>query len=418
MSSTPNEALIAWMREHEMSSNTLAEAVNQAIGELTGKAGGLEGSQVRSWKSGRVKWPKSASRTALEMITGLSATDLGFVPRGKSPVLEVRTSEDPVHRRAFIAATTGTALSTASSTRLTVGRADMQRLRARLDDLWLFDDQNGGSPELEERSVTLSAYATDLQRTGTATSRIRSRLYALAATFTATAMWAATDSRRLDRAQQHMEKAITLAGLSHDGQVQHQIWRYASTLAGQRGHWADAAAAAEAAMATSAHRIDPLYASLSHARLALALPGLNEHTRARRAITDANEAFARADPDAARPVSMDFYTRGELDGLIGVTHLRLGDSAQAEFHFHRCLAALRPDQHRNRAYYLLHVAFAQLGQKDLDQACSTAAKVIPPPGYTSTGRIPHLLSTFTQHLNKAAPGASATRAWNDRTRTS
>lgn len=400
-----------------MSSNALAEAVNQVMGELTGKVGGLEGSQVRNWKSGRVKWPKSASRTALEMITGLSATDLGFVPRGKSPALKARPSEDPVHRRAFIAATTGTALSAAPSARLTVGRADVQRLSARLDELWLLDDQNGGGPELEERAVALSSYATELQRTGTATGRVRSRIHALAATFTATAMWAATDSRHLDRAQQHMEKAITLAGLSHDGQVQHQIWRYASTLAGQRGHWADATAAAEAAMDTSAHRTDPLYASLTHARLALALPALNEPTRARRAIADANEAFARADPDAARPTSMDFYTRGELDGLVGVTFLRLGDSARAEFHFHRCLAALRPDQHRNRAYYLLHVAFAQLGQKDLDQACSTAAKVIPPPGYTPTGRIPHLLNTFTHHLNKAAPDASATRAWNERNHT-
>lgn len=48
---------------------------------------------------------------------------------------------------------------------------------------------------------------------------------------------------------------------------------------------------------------------------------------------------------------MDFYTLGELHGLTGITHYRLGQGEQAEYHSHLCLAALRPEQHRNRAYY-------------------------------------------------------------------
>ncbi|WP_405619624.1 hypothetical protein OG292_32445 [Streptomyces sp. NBC_01511] len=253
----------------------------------------------------------------------------------------------------------------------------------------------------------------NLQQNGSATSRVRGRLYALAATFTATAMWAATDSRRLDDAQRHMEKSVTLAALSGDGQAQHQIWRYPSALAGQRGRWADAVGASEAAMANSVHGRDPLYASLSHARLAVSLPGLGERTRTRRALDRADEAFARADPEAFRPMSMDFYTRGELDGLTGIAHLRLGDAERAEFHLHRCLAALRPDQRRDHAYYTLHVAFAQLaqlGQLDIDRACSTAATVVPPPGSTPTGRIPHPLKTFTQQLNRRTPDVRPTLA--------
>lgn len=415
MSSTPNKVLIAWMSEHQMSSNALAEKVNEAIGELTGKIGALEGSQVRNWKAGRVRWPKSATRAALEKITGLTAVNLGFVPRGKA-ALTTQPLEDPVQRRAFLAATTGTALSAVPSTRFTVGSSDVQRLRDRLDGLSMLDDRTGGGPELEKRATALGAYAMELQQNGAATTRIRSRLYALAATFTAMAMWAATDSRQLDAAQRHMERAVTFAGLSGDGQVWHQIWRDAGVLAAQRGRWTDAVAASEAAMATSAHRNDPLYASLSHARLALALPGAGEYGRARRAIGDAQEAFSRADPDAARPVSMAFYNQGELNGLLGLAQLRLGETETAEAHFHRCLSFLRPDQHRNRAYYSVHVAFAQLGQGDISQACSTAATVIPPPGYASTGRIPHLLNTFSRQLNTQAPDARATRDWNDRAR--
>ncbi|MFE4054999.1 hypothetical protein ACFXP3_01610 [Streptomyces sp. NPDC059096] len=416
MASTSNAALIAWMSKQEISSNALADKVNRAIQDLTGKPGALDGSAVRDWKAGRVRWPKSATRAALESITGLTATDLGFVPRGKASAPVPRPSEESVLRRKFFSATTGTALAAIPSTRLTVDASDVQRLRGRLTDLWLLDDQNGGGPELETMAVTLSAHTMELQRNGSATTRIRSRLFALAATFTATAMWAATDSRRLAKAQQHMEKAITLAGLSGDGQAQHQIWRYASTLAGQQGRWADAVAASEAAITTSAHRRDPRYASLSHARLALSLPGLGEHKRAQRAIDRADSAFSRADPNAHRPASMDFYTRGELDGLIGITHLRLGNPIEAEFYLHRCLSALRADQLRNRAYYTVHVAFAQLAQADIEQACSTAATVIPPPGYMATGRIPYLLETFTRNLNNRAPDAKATSDWNERTR--
>ncbi|GAB7033376.1 hypothetical protein JCM4914_48370 [Streptomyces platensis subsp. malvinus] len=74
------------MKEHGYSSNSLAEAVNSAVGDLTGRFGGLDGSSIRDWKAGRVRWPKSATRAALEKVTGLPATALGFVPRGRANV--------------------------------------------------------------------------------------------------------------------------------------------------------------------------------------------------------------------------------------------------------------------------------------------------------------------------------------------
>ncbi|WP_266801776.1 hypothetical protein [Streptomyces sp. NBC_00078] len=134
-----------------------------------------------------------------------------------------------------------------------------------------------------------------LQQNGSATQKTRSRLYATAAAFTATAMWAAVDSRRFTDAQTHLNEAIHLAGLSGDGQVQHQIWRYAAMLADQRGRHADSVAAAEAALNTRAHRTDPLYASLSHARLALSAASAGDRIRAQRAIGRAADAFGRAD---------------------------------------------------------------------------------------------------------------------------
>lgn len=73
------------MAEHGYSSNSLADAVNRALEQLTGRHGGLDGSPVRDWKAGRVTWPKSATRKALEDVSGLPAIALGFVPRGRAP---------------------------------------------------------------------------------------------------------------------------------------------------------------------------------------------------------------------------------------------------------------------------------------------------------------------------------------------
>ncbi|MFJ6047646.1 hypothetical protein [Streptomyces sp. NPDC092307] len=314
---------------------------------------------------------------------------------------------------AAVAITTGTAAATA---RPTVGHSDVDRLRGLLAELWLEDDRNGGGPVLEKRASDLAARTLSLQQHGSASQRVRSRLYAVAAAFTGFAMFAAIDSRRLGEAQRYLEQAVTLAGLSGDGQVKHQTWRYAAMLAGQRGRYADSLAAAEACTGTRAHRTDPLYASLTHSRIALSASSLGDKNRALRALERAHTAYDRADPAEARPSSVAFYTRGELHGLTGITHYRLRDPETAEFHAHQCLADLRPEQRRNRAYYLSQAALAQVAQGDIEQAVATATHVIAPTGADS-GRVPHLLGSFTSALNQAAPQAAVTRQWNDRTRT-
>ncbi|SCK15212.1 hypothetical protein YW7DRAFT_00963 [Streptomyces sp. AmelKG-E11A] len=402
------------MKDHGISSNGLAERVNEAIGKLTGRAGGLDDSSVRGWRSGRVRWPNAATRLALEMVTGHTAEELGFVPRGKAAVRSAATTTEgrSVDRRDFMSKSAGALAVPAvvPTGRLTVGNSDVQRLRDQLARLYRLDDKEGGGLQLEKKAVALSASAMKLQNSGSATTQVRSRLYALGASFTAAALWAAIDSHRLDDAQRHLEKAITLAGLSGDGQVQHEIWRYASSLADQGAQWTDAIAASEASMLTTAHRRDPLYASFSNARLALAL-ARQEPARARRALDRAAAAFTRADLTEPRPASMSVYTEGELSGLTGIVQFRCGAPETAEYHLHQCLAALRPDQHRNRAIYTAHTARAQLAQGDIDQACATATRVVPPPGSPDSGRTLSVLRAFTGELTDTAPDAAATRDW-------
>ncbi|MEU9111841.1 hypothetical protein AB0D04_08635 [Streptomyces sp. NPDC048483] len=392
----------------------LAKAVNGKLIEA-GERDGVGDRTVRTWLTGKTAWPHRAKREALQAVFGCTAEELGFTPPPEPPA---PPPEEPhVHRRRFVTAVGGTAAAAVPLIAAcpTVGTSDVQRLRAGLACLWLMDDQEGGGSELERRALELCKYTENLQQAGSATSRIRSRLYALAASFTAAAMWAAVDTRSLDRAQRHLEKATHLAVLSGDGQVQHQAWRSAAMLAEQRGRPSDAVAAMEAAMATSTHRRDPLYASLTHANLAMALAVKGERHRARRALDRAADAFERADPQRPRSASVAFFTQGELDGLTAATLLRLGNAEQAEAHTYRCLGALRPDQHRNRAFYTAQVALCQVDQGDLEMACATAATVAPPPD-SPGGRIGHMLSSFTKTISEKAPDAAATRAWRDRMR--
>ncbi|GAA0470746.1 Tat pathway signal protein [Streptomyces stramineus] len=412
--------MAARMRKRGLSQAELAEEINDGVEKLTGRRGNASDRTVRRYLSGETRWPQARQRVVMEALFGCTAEELGFTPRAgraqgeSTPASPVQ--EEPVQRRAFIAGTALSVTALTGSARPTVGTADVQRLRGALTALWLLDDQEGGGPALEGRALALSRQAMSLQQNGSATQRVRGRLYGLAAAFTATAMWAAVDSRQLDRAQRHMESAVTLAGLSGDGQIQHEIWRYATALAGQRGRWQDAVSASEAAMRTSAHRSDPLYASLSHARLALYLPHSGMQSRALRSLDRAATAYSRADLNAHRPSSMDFFTHAELNGLTGITFLRLGRFAQAESHIHRCLSTLRPEQHRNRALYTVQLALAQLEQGDLGQACGTALRVSPPRGSGANSTVRHLLGTFNKKLNVRAPDAQFTRDWNEHIR--
>jgi transcriptional regulator with XRE-family HTH domain len=404
-----NEVLRAAMREAGFTQEELANALNETL-ITAGHEGAVSDRTVRNWLTGKSRWPRTKQRGALAGVLGRPAEELGFIPPGT-------TEDNPLQRRTFIAGTAATlaTAATRSQARPSVGLADVQALREELSALWERDDQTGGGESLEAEAVRLKERTLGVQQNGSATQRIRGRLYALGASFTATAMWAAIDSRRLKDAQRHLESAVTLAGMSGDPQVQHQTWRYAAMLAEQRGRYTDAIAASEAAVSTGVHRSDPLYASMSHVSLALAGALAGERTRAVRALDRAQAAYERADLNAMRPASVGFYTEGELHGLTGITLMRLGQPDEAEFHAHQALAALRPEQHRNRTYYTVQLALAQLGQDDIELGMATAGSIAGLLGVDS-GRVPYLLKKFTRTLNAHAPDAALTREWNDRLR--
>ncbi|MFF1343954.1 hypothetical protein ACFVYT_40060 [Streptomyces sp. NPDC058290] len=156
MAPAKNEVLAAWMDQHGLSAGALAELVNDAMTDITGRRGTTGERHAFRWLSGESAWPQHRYRRALEAVTGLAAPDLGFVPRRAArPARAQDHPEEPVLRRTFLTATTGTTVSLTplAATRPAVGTADVARLRSGLDTLLALDDARGGHAALERAAL-------------------------------------------------------------------------------------------------------------------------------------------------------------------------------------------------------------------------------------------------------------------------
>lgn len=408
------------MGEHGYSSNSLAEAVNRALERLTGRTGGLDGSSVRDWKAGRVRWPKSATRRALEDVSGLPATALGFVPRGRTPSAPAAPQEDPdMKRRTLaggIAAAVAAAAAPGAAAPRRIGMSDVDRLQRRFAEIIASDHRHGGQLGIEQRAAELADEALNLQNAGSATQRVRSNLYACAASFRSSAMWAAIDGRRYADAKAHMREAQALAEMSGDQAIKFRIWSHAGAMYRHMGRPADAFAANDVARNLHITRRDPMFASLGLARQTAIHGAAQDRTGTRRAFDQAQDAIQRANPDDYRPVwLLAFYDQAELHSLALSAHLALGDYPTAEYHAHRCLATLRPHMRRSHAITTTRLAHAQLAQGDLESATANAMQV-PADAAMQHARVSRMLQEFGAALRATAPRSSSVQTWTAHTR--
>ncbi len=311
------------------------------------------------------------------------------------------------------AAAAAAAPGTASPRR--IGMSDVNRLNKRFAEIIASDHRHGGQLGIEQRAAALADEALNLQNAGSATQRVRSNLYASAAAFRSSAMWAAIDGRRYDVAKAHMREAQALAEMSGDQAIKFRIWSHAGTMYRHMGRPADAFAANDVARNLHLTRRDPLFASLGLARQGAIHGAAQDRTGTRRAFEQAQDAMLRADPADYRPVWMlAFYDQAELDSLALSAHLALGAYSTAEYHAHRCLSALRPHMIRSRAITTTRLAHAQLSQGAPDAATATAMKV-PAEAATQHARVTRMLQEFGAALRATAPGSSTVQTWTEHT---
>ncbi|MEU6817025.1 helix-turn-helix transcriptional regulator [Streptomyces sp. NPDC046860] len=412
-----NESLISAMKERGFTQTELAERVNDHL-IRAGHEGTVSDRTVRNWVTGRTRWPHPRQREALEAVFGYRAEKLGFRPSARRR--PSNSPEDPVDRRNFLAAASGTTASVVApfgGAPPQVGTSDVIRLRQGLDALMEVDRSRGGHEGLERAALSGAEEALAKQRLG-ATQRIRQRLFSVAADYTATAAWSAIDARRMDRASQLLGRALYLAGMARDPVAEMRVWNSYAMLAHHREEFAEAVDAGYAAQETAIARRAPLFASLAHARTAIGNANLGDGRAALRSMGYAQDALSKANASEPAPSWMAFYGPAELMAMTAIVRDRIGDAVESEAASHRALAAIPKEFKRNRALATTRLALAQLHQRDVDQACSTAATVFTlMSGHPIPGRMRSLLGDYYRDLITLAPDARVAREWGDRYRT-
>jgi hypothetical protein len=376
-----NRKLADQIAELGLSQAELARQVNAEIELLTGKPGSVTDADVRRWLRGETKWPQDRIRLCLERVLSARAEDLGFVPRKKISALP---EEDPVHRRTFLSAASGTVLAAGTSGPSNLGRLginDVRRFHQDYVAILRRADAGQGSKKVENLAVELASRIQSALSLSTASTRVRDMLHRLAADVISSAAFASIDASAPQRARAHLDKALTFAGLSRDSEAMYHVWNHMTLTSSQRENHAEAVAGAEVMRRSSIARRDPLYASLGHMRNANGLARLNHRSDALRALKDAERSFART-TDQQRPEWIRFYDSSEVDALSSYMWAALGDHGRAEFCLHRTLAAIPEDMVRNRTLYTAHLALAQARQDELELACATSRQaylMLPSP---------------------------------------
>lgn len=407
-----NTVLRDRMAQLGLTQEQLAERLNDALREITGRPGDTSARAVRNLLNGSSRRPIGRTCAALERVFGCSVEDLGLTAPRSMP---------RAPRRSFMISTARTAVAATSVVvpvarqRRAVGMTDVARATAGMDALVEADDRQGGNARLAEQALEGRARVLELQ-TRNASDRVRRSLYAVAAEYTTIAAWSCIDGRNLDRAQTYLHESTTFAGLSQDPATTMRVWVNLAMLAYQRKDWPGQLAAAQVASACPAARRDPFFRSLGRVRVGLAHAALGDPRAARRALGAAQDSLHKA-ADEARPRWTAFYGTAELNHLAAIIFNLNEASHDAEAMAHRALARMPDDFQRNRALATCQLALAQLRQGEPEQATATATAVFATMnGAPLPGRMRTLIGDFHRELFRLAPSTAYARDWADRMR--
>ncbi|WP_327356171.1 XRE family transcriptional regulator [Streptomyces sp. NBC_01304] len=375
-----NAKLEARMDQLGFSQAWLARGINLAVERLTGSPGSVTDSDVRRWLRYETKWPQDRIRLCIEEVLDSTSEALGFIPRRTKS--RAPSEDGPVQRRAFGKAVGGAAIAFAApqAQPRRLGVSDVVRFSRDYADILQQDQVMGGTRRVENLAVELGMRVQSALSTATVSSRVRDMLHRLASDAMAAAAFAAIDARAPQRSRTHLDKAMTLAGLSRDSQTLYRVWDHLMLASSMRENHSEAAASADVMKRSTAARRDPLFSSLGHMRNANALARLNQPTEALRALRLAEKNFARCGT-AERSGWINFYTPAEFNALSSYVWVAVGQHGRAESCLHHTLSAIPQGMTRDRALFTAHLSLAQVRQGELELACATAreASALLPP---------------------------------------
>ncbi|MEV5598895.1 hypothetical protein [Streptomyces sp. NPDC052496] len=378
-----NTVLEALLFQYDFSHSSLADKINDVVGELTGARGRCTDRHVRRWTSGEARWPCTVYLLALERIFGRPPEAIGFVPRGKHSAVRRSAPTAPkevggdMYRRTFVTAPVAATVALAlgiddTPVRGRLAMSDLDRIDRSIGRLDAHFFAVGGGP-------LLSVCTTYVERLRDALDgcvygeRVERRLHGAISGLYASAGWAAHDSGEPRQAGLLHTASLQSALLAADPSAVARAWSNLGLQARLEGRHREAVQITRAALDVRRVRQDPRIAALLHARLAIGRARTADRTGAARSLLAAEQAYDRVDAAGSAPSWLRFLSAGELSGLAAIAHQALGHYRPAQAATVQALHLLPPAMRRSRAYYGVQLAELHLAQGEREQAAHTVA---------------------------------------------
>ncbi len=415
----PNDVLRGVRESLNLGQGEFAAAINRA-GEAAGDELRCDIRLVARWEACEVQWPQGRYRRALEAVTGMPCTALGFRPHpprstrrgtvsprsvGAFTVKSTRDLEDPVQRREFLAG----ALAMAAPTPLSPGdgkRAinayveDAERTLTQLRGL----ERKFGAGQLVRLAEAQAGELVRLLDAGMDDPALQS----VAASAFGLAGWMQYDAGDQNRARALYKEAFYLAQLAGDRERVASVAAVMSMQASalQRPHEAVRLARFGAEHAPPVGRVAALLA-VREAK-GWALLGANREAEA--AVRRAMDAYEHAGADSDWVM---FFGEGELFGAAGRVAADLGDWARAQ-ELARQAVADPALPLRARVLWELFLAEVMARGGDVQGGVDVVAAVLPALDQVSSDRVTSRIRALAA-LPVGEGGAA--RAWREQLKT-
>ncbi|MEW1734354.1 hypothetical protein AB0346_00175 [Nocardia beijingensis] len=351
------------MRNHEFArhiaqkgwtEDEVAERVNAAVEQITGRAGSYDANHIGKLKRGVVRCPHHHYRLALEQVFGVSVTELGFSDRQRRNAPGARSEDgqaasrgdEDVQRRDFLSAVAAAVVGVtgelsrwlpaltpgSGAVPARIGPSDVARLRAITEDLSAQQNRYGGCVMVDATCATLG-WSAGLLRADCEEST-RDQLLLALTELGNVAGWACHDAGQQTQAHRYFSQALAWAKTVDTPQADSlaaNVTFGMGRVALQQRDPKTALRLVQLGQIAAQDAGDLGEAAQLHATAAWAYALMGQRDRVNDSLARAQHEMSRVDRNRVQPWSRIFFSTGDFLG-----HTALVNGA---------LAAALDDQH-------------------------------------------------------------------------
>jgi len=290
-----------------------------------------------------------------------------------------------------------------SRTRVQVGAADVETIRATVDMYSEMDNRFGGG---HGRRALIQYLAGDVAEllTARSTEPVGRTLFATVAEATLLAAWMSYDSGHHGLAQRYFIQALRLAQAADDRPLAGSVLSAMSHQATYLGRFTEAANLARAAQLGTTGHATPTLTAQFLAMEARALSRLGDHAGCNTALTRATTIFERNNP-GEDPEWIGYFDQAELAAELGHCFRDMRQARQATTYAEQCLGGTDGRYVRSDFFATMVLAEAHLTAREPERACQSALNALTIGRQLKSARCVAYLSEFRINLAPFATSA-------------